>query len=265
MSATRSIAVAALGITLGAWGVKKSNGAPSAENPVTGPASIPLFHPQAQTVGATSAPVVEMQQQSAPPATPIAAPSAPAATGQPRQVEIPVNTTVSIRMIDSVDSSVNHAGEIFHGMLEAPFIVDEQVIVPRGADVYVRLVSAKPAGRFKGKSELHLQLIKMDFQGRSYQLVSSTYSLAGASRGANTAKKAGAGAVLGAIIGGIAGGGAGAAIGATVGGGAGAAVSGLTRGKQVKIPAETMLDFQLEAPVRVTVMPRRGTAAVAAQ
>lgn len=233
---------------------------------VSDPAPVSKPEMLAQGVPIASAPPeLQIQQQAAPPPKAIATPLPPALPPQPRQVEIPANTTASIRMIDSVDSSVNHAGEIFHGMLEAPFIVEEQVIVPRGADVYVRLVSAKSAGRFKGKSELHLQLIKIDFQGRSYQLVSSTYSLAGASRGANTAKKTGAGAVLGAIIGGIAGGGTGAAIGATVGGGAGAAVSGLTRGKQVKIPAETMLDFQLEAPVTFTVMPRRSAAATAAQ
>jgi BON domain len=179
---------------------------------------------------------------------------------QPREVQIPATTTLSIRMIDSVDSSVNRAGEIFHGALEAPVVLDDQVIVSRGADVYVRLVAARSAGHLKGKSELHLELVKMDYQGRSYQLVSSTYALAGESRGKNTAKKVGVGAVLGAVIGGLAGGGKGAAIGATVGGGGGAIYNGATRGKQVKIPAETRLDFQLDAPVTVSVMPRQRSA-----
>lgn len=256
MTWKQSFAVAVLGIVLSTGSAKSADDAAAAQTvPVT-----PL-----PTLSLRVSLASEVQQKAATPPAPVSAPLPAAPPPQPRQVEIPAKTTASIRMIDSVDSSLNRAGEIFHGMLEAPFIVDDQVIVPRGADVYVRLVSAKSAGRFKGKSELHLELIKMDFQGRSYPLVSSTYSLAGASRGANTAKKAGAGAVLGAIIGGIAGGGAGAAIGATVGGGAGAAVSGLTRGKQVKIAAETMLDFQLEAPVTVAVMPRRNAAAVAAQ
>ena len=30
----------------------------------------------------------------------------------------------------------------------------------------------------------------------------------------------------------------------------------MTKGKQVKIPAETKLDFELEQPVTVTVIPR---------
>jgi len=175
---------------------------------------------------------------------------------QPRQVEIPAGTTVTIRMIDGVDSSVNHAGEIFHASLEAPVVDGNQVIVSKGADVYVRLVSASSAGKFTGKSELHLELVKLEWQGRSYPMVSSTYSLSGDSRGKNTATKVGAGAVLGTLLGAIAGGGKGAAIGATVGAAGGGVYQGATNGKQVRIPSETKLDFQLDQPITVTVMPR---------
>ena len=151
---------------------------------------------------------------------------------------------------------MNKAGEIFHASLDAPMVVDDQVVVPQGADVYVRLSDASSAGRLTGKSELHLELIKLEYQGRSYPLVSSTYSLAGSSRGKNTAEKVGGGAALGAIIGALAGGGKGAAIGAGVGAGAGGVYQGATKGKQVKIPSETKLDFQLDQPVNITVMPR---------
>ncbi|MGH9682273.1 MAG: BON domain-containing protein [Candidatus Acidiferrales bacterium] len=174
---------------------------------------------------------------------------------QPTQVQVAASTTLTIRMIDSVDSSVNHAGEIFHASLEAPIVVGDQVVVPKGADVYVRLASASSAGRIKGHSELALQLVKLEFQGRSYPLVSNTYSTEGSSRGKNTAKKVGGGAVLGALIGAIAGGGEGAAIGTAVGAGGGAVYQGATKGKQVRIPPESKLDFQLQQPVTVTVMP----------
>ena len=200
-----------------------------------------------------------------PPAPQPMQPPPPAPPPQPRQVEVPANSTVTIRMIDGVDSSVNNAGEIFHASLESPLVVDNEVVVPRGADIYVRLVSASSAGRMKGKSELHLELVKVEFQGRSYPLVSSTYSLTGSSRGKNTAAKVGGGAALGAIIGAIAGGGKGAGIGAGVGAAGGAIYQGATRGKQVRIPAETKLEFQLEQPVTVTVMPRSSNSAVAQQ
>lgn len=199
-------------------------------------------------------PVPVAAPQPAPP--PPAAPAPPPPRPQPKQVLVPASSTVTVRMIDSVDSSVNHTGEIFHASLDAPIVVDSDVVVPRGADVYVRLSNAASAGHMTGKSELHLELLKLDFQGRSYPLTSSTYSLAGGSRGKNTAEKVGGGAVLGAVIGALAGGGKGAGIGAAAGGAGGAVWNGVTRGKKVKIPAETKLDFQLEQPVTFTVMPR---------
>jgi hypothetical protein len=187
-------------------------------------------------------------------------PPPPPPPPQPIQVVIPASTTLTIRMIDGVDSSVNKAGEIFHASLDAPIVVDNQVTIPRGADVYVRLSDAASAGHISGKSELHLELIKIEYQGRSYPLVSSTYSVTGSSRGKNTAEKVGGGAILGALIGGLAGGGRGAAIGAGVGAGAGGVYQGATRGKQIKIPSETKLDFQLDQPVTVTVLPRSAAA-----
>jgi hypothetical protein len=61
----------------------------------------------------------------------------------------------------------------------------------------------------------------------------------------------GGGAVLGTLIGAIAGGGKGAAIGAAAGAGAGAGTQILTRGKSVKVPAETTLRFKLDQPLRL--------------
>jgi hypothetical protein len=192
-----------------------------------------------------------------PPPAAAPAPPPPPPPPQPVQVEIPAGTTISIRMIDGVDSSINHTGEQFHASLDAPIVVNDQVIVPKGADVYVRLVQASSAGHMTGKSELRLELIRMDFQGKSYPLVSSTYEQAGSSRGKRTAATVGGGAALGAIIGAIAGGGKGAAIGAGVGGAGGGVYQGVTKGQQVKIPSETKLDFRLEQPCTVTYMPKR--------
>jgi BON domain len=205
------------------------------------------------------APPPQQPDQAPPPAPtpqPAAAPAPPPPPPQPVPVEIAAGTTLTIRMIDGVDSSVNQPGEIFRASLENPIVVGDRVVVPKGADVYTRLVSSSSAGKFSGKSELHLELVKLDFQGASYPLVSSTYSISGDSRGKNTAEKVGGGAVLGAIIGALAGGGKGAAIGAGVGGAGGGVYQAATHGKQVRIPSETKLDFQLDQPVTVNVMPR---------
>jgi BON domain len=202
-------------------------------------------------------PPPQQQDQNLPSAPqPVAAPAPPSPPPRPVPVEIPAGTTLTIRMIDGVDSSVNQPGEIFRASLENPIVSGDRVVVPKGVDVYTRLVSSSSAGKFAGKSELHLELVKLDFRGKSYPLVSDTYSVTGDSRGKNTAEKVGGGAVIGAIIGAIAGGGKGAAIGAGVGGAGGGAYQAATHGKQVRIPSETKLDFQLDQPLTVYVMPR---------
>ncbi len=215
-----------------------------APDPVPAPQAAPQEQPAPAPVEPAAAP------------TPAPTPPPPPPPPQPKEMRVDAGTTVTIRMIDGIDSSVNQPGEIFHASLDAPLVVGNEVVAPRGTDVYVRLVSASQAGKFKGKSELHLELIKLELHGQSYPLVSSTYSLSGGSRGKNTAEKVGGGAVLGAIIGAIAGGGKGAAIGAGVGGAGGGVYQAATHGKEVKIPSETKLDFQLDQPVTIMVMPR---------
>jgi hypothetical protein len=108
-----------------------------------------------------------------------------------------------------------------------------------------------------GRSELELSLEKMVLDGKSYPLSSTSYEVAGKSRGKDTATKVGIGAGIGAAIGAIAGGGKGAAIGAAVGAGGGTAIQIATRGQQVKVPSETLLEFKLEAPVSVTYTPAK--------
>src|SRR5216110_805015 len=133
----------------------------------------------------------------------------------------------------------------------APTPMSEARASDIGADVYGRLAEAKEAGHMSGSSELQLELSRIVIDGKDYPVVSSDYSLKGKGRGSDTAKKVGGGAVAGAIIGAIAGGGKGAAIGAGVGSAAGAGVQVLTKGQQVKVPSETLLEFRLQQPITV--------------
>ena len=156
-------------------------------------------------------------------------------------------------MIDSVDSATNKIGDTFLASLAAPIVVNDEVIIPKNADVSIKLASAKTSGKFTGQSELTLELDSVKFRGKSYPLASSTFQQMGQSRGKDTAKKTAIGAAIGTAIGAIAGGGKGAAIGAGIGAGSGAATQVFMKGKQVKVPSETEIDFQLEQPVDVTM------------
>ena len=173
-----------------------------------------------------------------------------AASGGP--VTIPAGQSLLVRMVDGVDSSKNHVGDVFHASLETDLTIGNTVVAKKGTDIYGRLAEAKEAGHFSGSSELQLELTRIVIDGKDYPVVSSDYSLKGKGRGSDTAKKVGGGAVAGAIIGAIAGGGKGAAIGAGVGSAAGAGVQVLTKGQQVKVPSETLLEFRLQQPATVT-------------
>lgn len=167
-------------------------------------------------------------------------------------VTVPAGQSILVRMIDGVDSSKNHVGDIFHASLETDLVVNNALVARKGTDVYGRLAESKEAGHLSGSSELQLELTRMVIDGHDYPVVSSDYTLTGKGRGSNTAKKVGGGALAGAVIGALAGGGKGAAIGAGVGAGAGGAVQVLTRGQQVKVPSETLLEFRLQQPATVT-------------
>ena len=167
-------------------------------------------------------------------------------------ITLPAGQSLLVRMIDGVDSKKNNVGDIFHASLETDLNINGALVARKGTDVYGRLAEAKEAGHLSGSSELQLELTRMVINGQDYPVVSSDYTLKGKGRGTNTAEKVGGGAAVGAIIGAIAGGGKGAAIGAGVGSAAGAGAQVFTRGQQVKVPSETLLEFRLQQPVTVT-------------
>ena len=169
-----------------------------------------------------------------------------------QQVTIPSGTTLVVYLNDGVSSETANDGDRFTGTLGEPIYVNDRVAVPKNAQVSGRVVSAKGATKFKGNSELSLELTSLSYSGHQYRINSNTWSKQGAGRGKNTAAKVGGGAALGAIIGGIAGGGKGAAIGAGAGAAAGTGAQVLTKGEKIELKPESMLQFSLQAPVTVT-------------
>lgn len=236
------------------------------------PAEPPAEPPKAAPVRKVSrpAPAPASPREEPPAAQPAPQPAAPASQPAPApapppppepkpvKVTIPAGTSLAVRLIDPIDSGVNQPGETFRASLDAPLLDDDgNEVVPRGADVTLRLEEARAAGRVEGRAELRIEAAYLDFDGRRYSLQTSAVERAGRSEGKRTAATVGTTAAVGAIIGAIAGGGKGAAIGAAAGAGAGTAASVMTKGKQVKVPSETLLEFTLQAPLTVTVMPGR--------
>jgi hypothetical protein len=199
------------------------------------------------------------QPTPAPPPPPAqeAAHAAPAPPPRPpapvvRTVSVAAGTTLPIRLADSLDTATTQTGQPIHGTLADDIVADDMVAIPRGTPVTGRVIEAKDATHFSGSSSLTLELTEVDLKGGPVAVSTAPFSEQGKGRGKNTAVKAGGGAAIGAIIGALAGGGKGAAIGAASGGGLGAGVNAVTRGEQVKIPAETLINFKLQSPVSVS-------------
>lgn len=165
---------------------------------------------------------------------------------------IPSGTVLSIRMIDSVDSQRDYVGQTYQASLDEP-VLDPggRTLVPRGADVVVKLVDDVQSGKIEGRTVLTLDIVSLRIEGRQVDVDTTAVTEQSGSRGARSGKVIGGTAALGAIIGAIAGGGKGAAIGAGAGAGAGTVAQVATKGQRVRIPSETRLTFTLQQPVRL--------------
>lgn len=75
----------------------------------------------------------------------------------PASVTIPAGTRISVRMIDSIDSTKNHLGDRFQASLEEPLMVDGSVVAPKGTNLYGQLAESKESGTFTGRSQLRLE------------------------------------------------------------------------------------------------------------
>jgi hypothetical protein len=158
---------------------------------------------------------------------------------------------LTVRMIDPVDSEVSRVGETFRASIDEPVVVGSQQVIPRGADVVVKLVDDKQSGKISGKTELTLDLVSVTVNGKTVDVNTQSVTRDSSSRTGRSEKVIGGTSALGAIIGAIAGGGKGAAIGAVSGAGVGTAAQVATKGQRVHIPSETRLAFTLEYPVRL--------------
>jgi len=211
--------------------------------------------PSASSAPPAASPAPSTSAAIAPPPAPIPAETPPpsqSSAANANSLTVPAGTDLLVRMIDSIDSDKNNIGDRFRASLEQDFVVDGAVIARKGTDVYGRLAEVKEAGHFQGKAQLKLELTDILIHNRLQPIVTGDYEVSGSSRGEDTAKKVGIGAVAGTLIGAIAGGGKGAAIGAGVGAGAGAAVQVVTKGEQVHVPSETLLDFRIAQPFSVS-------------
>jgi hypothetical protein len=179
---------------------------------------------------------------------------ASAATLSAQSDTVRAGREIAIRTSESIDARSPSDSRIYRGVVERDVrSEDGRVMIPGGSNAELIL-------RNSTRDEVVLDLESVDVHGQRYAVSTENESVqAGGSEkqgvGANrrTGKYVGGGAVIGSIIGAIAGGGKGAAIGAAAGAGAGAVGQTVTRGGNVRVPAESLINFRLDQDLRVGI------------
>ena len=187
---------------------------------------------------------LEFSPRKAPPAP------APNPAAAPKPITIANGTVLNVLLSEAIDVDAAQAGHTFKSLLDDPVMLNGKVVVPRGSAVVLQAAKVEQAGKMKGADKITLKANSIAFGGKKYDIVTTAVEQKGSGEGKKTTRKLVGGAGLGAIVGGIAGGGTGAAIGAAAGAATGAIVA--SQGTEhLKLPAETRLQFTLNAAVTV--------------
>lgn len=152
---------------------------------------------------------------------------------------IPAGEVVSVRLDHTISSEKSKPGDTWTGTVHKRLVVDGRTFARRGDRARGIVVNAESAGRLSGKALLELELQSVNGMPVRSEILSGE----GKGHGERNAKSIGIGTAAGAIIGALAGGGRGAAIGAGAGAAAGTAGAAATGKKEVRFPAETVLEF----------------------
>ena len=184
-----------------------------------------------------------------------------------RTYEVPEGTRILVRLESNLNSKANRQGDRFTVRVVESVQVRGKEVIPVGSTVEGRVAEVRQSGRLKGRAEVHLSYERLIFpNGVSETIIASQAELddtqkeemdrregtiLGESSSKSRAAEIGAGAAIGAGIGAIAGGRKGAAIGAGAGGLIGL-VDVLRRGgKEIEIPAGTLMVIRLNRPLSV--------------
>jgi hypothetical protein len=167
---------------------------------------------------------------------------------------VPAGTAVTVSLGSALGSKLSQAGQTFTGTVAKDVTVGNDVVIPKGSTVAGTVTDAKALGKFKGGALLNIRLDSINLNGYDMPVQTAARSFTEKGKGKRTAVLAGGGAALGGIIGALAGGGKGAAIGMAAGGGAGAGGAAFTGNKEIVLPAESDVTFDLTQELKLERM-----------
>lgn len=164
--------------------------------------------------------------------------------------ELPADTLLAARLLDSLTSETAEVGDRFEAVTVLPVTIGGKTVIPEGSSVFGAVESVDRASHRDRTAKLVLAFDRLDIAEASYTL---TATVVGASKDLETGigkekKKLGVGAGVGGVLGAVLGGGTGAIAGAILGG-TGAILG--TEGKNVELPRGTMLQIRLDRPLQL--------------
>jgi hypothetical protein len=162
---------------------------------------------------------------------------------------IATGTEIAIHTDETIDSENSSTGQLYSASV-AEDVPDSNgdIAIPQGTRAKL-VVRSMGSGGAVHSGEIVLDLFSVSVKGKEYRVDTSDVDYSnkrGVGANKRTAEFGGGGAAIGALLGGIFGGGKGAGIGAAAGAGSGLLTQIFTRGKVVKVPAETLLRFRLD-------------------
>lgn len=166
-------------------------------------------------------------------------------------VIVPAGAELTISLGSALGSKLSRAGQTFTGTVAKDVVVGNEVVIPKGSTASGTVTDAKALGKFAGGAVLKLRLDSINLNGYDTPVQTALRSFTQKGKGKRTAVIAGGGAALGALIGGLAGGGKGAALGAAAGGGAGTGGAALTGNREIVLPAESDLNFEITQELKL--------------
>ncbi len=169
-----------------------------------------------------------------------------------RDIVVPAGTPIRVKVLTTVASNRSELGDAVSGELAEAVSRDGATVLPAGSQVIGKVSTARASGKVKGLARLGVTFDVIRSGSASYP-VAMAWSRTAQSTRSSDAKKIGIPAAAGAVIGGLLGGKEGAAAGGAIGGGAGAGVVLATAGREVTLPAGTVLRLTLDRDVHVRV------------
>jgi hypothetical protein len=162
------------------------------------------------------------------------------------------NSTVSVRLVDSLSTGSTQRGDTFNATLASPLIWRNRIVADRGAHVTGHVSEVVSPGWFKRPAVITLSLGNAQGRSGSFPVQTGDLTIKADSQAKRNLLIIGGTAALGAAIGGASAGGKGAAIGAAAGGGAGTLGAYLAGNQEIVLPSETLLTFHVSS---VTISP----------